>query len=110
MVSWDGNRATVEHEGTCDLVIARSFDPGWKARINDGPPSVCCTSTADIRASGIAGSGIDRVVLEYRPPGWAWFVRISSLVGRRGDRGAARAPWPARIWQAKHRGAAPVTD
>ena len=38
LVSWDGTTATVEHEGTCDLVIARSFDPGWRARINGGPP------------------------------------------------------------------------
>ena len=53
VVSWDGTNATVEHDGPCDLVIARSFDPGWTARINGvAPPSVCCTWTGDTRVCG----------------------------------------------------------
>ena len=30
-------QATVEHEGACDLVIARTFDAGWLAIIDDKP-------------------------------------------------------------------------
>ncbi len=37
LVSWDGTAATVEHEGACDLVIARTFDAGWLATIDDKP-------------------------------------------------------------------------
>ncbi len=29
--SWDGSTAKVKHSGTCDLVIARAFDAGWRA-------------------------------------------------------------------------------
>ena len=36
LVSWDGTSAVVEHDGPCDLVVVRSFDPGWSARINGG--------------------------------------------------------------------------
>ncbi len=32
LTSWDGASATVEHDGPCDLVIGRTFDPGWLAR------------------------------------------------------------------------------
>ncbi len=79
VVSWDGTTATVEHEGTCDLVIARSFDPGWNARINNGLPEPVLHVDGGYQGVRIPGSGTDRVVLEYRPPGWNWFVRISSL-------------------------------
>jgi hypothetical protein len=79
LVSWDGTTAKVEHEGPCDLVIARTFDPGWIARINDGPPQSVLHVDGGYQGFRIAGSGVDRVVLEYRPPGWVWFVRISSL-------------------------------
>ena len=37
LTSWDGTTAAVEHDGPCDLVIARTFDPGWLARVDDGP-------------------------------------------------------------------------
>ncbi len=79
LVFWDGTTATVEHDGTCDLVIARSFDPGWNARINNGLPEPVLHVDGGYQGVRIPGSGTDRVVLEYRPPGWAWFVRISSL-------------------------------
>jgi Bacterial membrane protein YfhO len=79
VVSWDGDRGTVEHEGTCDLVIARSFDPGWKARINDGPPQQVLHVDGGYQGVRITGTGVHRVVLEYRPPGWVWYVRLSSL-------------------------------
>jgi hypothetical protein len=79
VVSWDGTTATLEHEGPCDLVIARSFDPGWQARINGGQPERVLHVDGGYQGFRIAGSGVDRVVLEYRPPGWVWFVRISSV-------------------------------
>jgi hypothetical protein len=79
VVSWDGASALVEHEGACDLVIARSFDPGWTARINGGPAQRVLRVDGGYQGFRIAGSGQHRVVLEYRPPGWSWYVTISSL-------------------------------
>ena len=79
VVSWEGDRGTVEHDGACDLVIARSFDPGWMARINGGPPQRVLHVDGGYQGVRLPGSGVDRVALEYRPLGWVWFVRISSL-------------------------------
>ncbi len=79
VVSWDGTSASVEHEGPCDLVIARSFDPGWTARINGSTPAPVLNVDGGYQGVRIAGSGIDQVVLQYRPPGWNWYLRISSL-------------------------------
>ena len=81
VVSWDGKIATVEHEGPCDLVIARSFDPGWRARINGGAPQRVFQADGGYQAVRMGGSGNDRVVLEYQPVGWAWYLWISSLAG-----------------------------
>ncbi len=79
VVAWDGAAATVEHKGACDLVIARSFDPGWTARINDGEPRRVLHVDGGYQGVRINGTGVDRVVLAYRPPGWVWYVRLSSV-------------------------------
>src|SRR5271166_6039282 len=34
VISWDGRTAFVEHDGTCDLVINRTYYPGWFASVN----------------------------------------------------------------------------
>jgi Bacterial membrane protein YfhO len=108
VVAWDGTIARVEHDGPCDLVIARSYDPGWSARINGEPAARVLPVDGGYQGVRIAGSGIDRVVLEYRPPGWPWYVRISSL--------AAAAVIPVLLFsvvgRSRHgrKGARPITD
>ena len=79
LVSWDGANATVEHDGACDLVIAQSFDPGWTARING--TTIARVNRVDGGYLGVRlpGSGIERVELRYSPPGWRWWVWMSSL-------------------------------
>jgi hypothetical protein len=77
--SWDGTRAVVEHDGPCDLVVARSFDPGWTARINGGPLERVIRVDGGCQGVRLAGSGKDMVELRYSPPGWQRWLLISSI-------------------------------
>ena len=85
LVSWDGSTAQVEHDGPCDLVVARSFDPGWTARINGGPEQRVLRVDGGFQAVRLDGSGSDRVALRYQPAaGGRLWLTISSV--RRGRR------------------------
>jgi hypothetical protein len=68
LISWNGSVAEIEHDGACELVIARTFDPGWLARINGGPEHPVLPVDAGFQAVRLQGSGTDRVALQYRPP------------------------------------------
>jgi hypothetical protein len=67
LLSWDGTVATVEHDGACDLVVARSYYPGWLARIDDGPDEPVLPADGGFQSVRIKGSGAHRVALFYRP-------------------------------------------
>jgi hypothetical protein len=67
LTSWDGTTATVEHDGPCELVIARTFDPGWLARIDDGPHRPVLPVDGGFLAVRLGGAGVHRVSFRYRP-------------------------------------------
>ncbi len=77
LVSWDGTTAIVDHEGTCDLVIARTFDPGWLARIGDGPEQPVLQVDGGFQAVRVEGSGTHRVTFRYEPPQFRIYAAIS---------------------------------
>ena len=110
LVSWDGTTATVEHDGTCDLVIARSFDPGWTARINDGPEQRVLPRRRRIpgrAARRDRGTRPGRPAVS--PAGLAGTWRDLVVVGRRGDPGAALS-LAGRVWRGTSSPrAAPIT-
>ncbi|MHB1557247.1 MAG: hypothetical protein ACYC61_07190 [Isosphaeraceae bacterium] len=68
LTSWNGFVATVEHDGPCDLVLARTYDPGWLARIDDGPERPVLRADVGFLAVRLEGSGTHRVRLFYRTP------------------------------------------
>jgi hypothetical protein len=78
LVSWNGTTATVEHHGSCDLVIARCYDPGWLARIDDGSLQQVLPVDDGLQAVRLGGSGTHRVRLAYRPPRLALWATIST--------------------------------
>jgi hypothetical protein len=83
LVSWDGTAAVVEHDGPCDLIVSRTFDPGWQARVNDGPEQLVFRVNGGLQAVRLEGTGEDRVTLRYRPPRialWATVSLISVLI------------------------------
>jgi hypothetical protein len=69
IVSWDGQAAVVEHDGRCDLVINRTFYPGWFASINDAPEQPVIRAELGIQAVPLRGKGTTRVAFAYRPTG-----------------------------------------
>ncbi len=77
LVSWQGNSATVEHDGPCDLVIARTFDPGWMARIDDGLERPVVPADGGFQSVRLAGSGTNRVDLRYHAPRLLLWASIS---------------------------------
>jgi hypothetical protein len=79
VVSWNGSTATVEHVGACDLVIARTFDPGWLARIDNGPEKSVLPVDGGFQAVRIEGSGTHTVTLRYQPPRFMLFAVISLI-------------------------------
>jgi hypothetical protein len=79
LISWDGSVAVVEHDGPCDLVIARTFDPGWHARINGGRDHRVLPVDAGFQAVRLEGVGTDRVSMRYRPPGIVFLASIALL-------------------------------
>ncbi len=77
LVSWDGSAATVEHDGPCDLIVARTFDPGWQARIDGGPEQPAIRVNGGLLAVRLHGTGKQRVTLRYRPPRMVPWATIS---------------------------------
>jgi len=70
VVDWDGRSGSVEHDGACDLILTRTFDPGWRARLDDGPEVPVWPVDGGIQAIRLDGSGATRVAVRYEPP---WF-------------------------------------
>jgi len=79
LVAWDGSVATVEHDGACDLVIARTFDPGWLARIEDGPELPVFPVDGGFQAVRLEGSGVERVHMRYRPTRFGLWTAITFI-------------------------------
>ena len=77
LASWDGITATVEHDGPCDLVIARTYDPGWLARVDDGPERSVLPVNGGFQAVRLDGAGSHRVSFRYRTPRMALWGAIS---------------------------------
>jgi hypothetical protein len=77
LTAWDGTTATVEHDGPCDLVIARTFDPGWLVRVDDGPERPVLPVDGGFQAVRLDGAGLHRVSLHYRTPRIALWSAIS---------------------------------
>ncbi len=69
VISWDGRTAFVEHDGTCDLVINRTYYPGWFASVNEGPEHPVVRAEIGVQAVRLEGHGPSRVTFAYRP---AW--------------------------------------
>ncbi|MEO6808091.1 MAG: hypothetical protein ABI353_03135, partial [Isosphaeraceae bacterium] len=75
--SWDRRIAVVEHDGTCDLIIRRTYYPGWYARVNNNPARPVHRVNGGLQAVRLEGAGTSRVAFEYRPTGLRLAVKIS---------------------------------
>ena len=95
LVVWDGTTATVEHDGPCDLVIARTFDPGWLARVDDGPERPVLPVDGGFQAVRLDGAGRpSREPALSHPPDCPLECHLDRR-GEPGDRGRRGDPlWP----------------
>jgi hypothetical protein len=64
---WDGRGGEFEHDGTFDLVIRRTYVPGWVASINDGPSVPVVPVEGGLQSIRVPGAGKSRIRLSYEP-------------------------------------------
>ena len=76
IVSWDGHSGEFEHDGTFDLVLRRTFVPGWTARINDGPEIPVVPVDGGLQSVRVPGQGVTRISVRYRP---VWLARGAGI-------------------------------
>jgi hypothetical protein len=67
--SWDGRKAVVKHDGSCILILRRTYYPGWLYRVNDGPEQPVLKVDGGLQGVQLPGSGISHVVVNYYPTG-----------------------------------------
>jgi hypothetical protein len=75
--SWDGRSAIVAHDGSCILIVRRTYYPGWSYRVDDGPEQPVLKVDAGLQGALLVGAGTSRVTLQYRPTGWTSAATIS---------------------------------
>jgi hypothetical protein len=78
---WNGVQGVVEHDGACDLVLVRTYYPGWTYRVNGGPERPVTRVDGGLQAVRLEGKGPSRVSIRYRPAmlGPACAVSVTAL-------------------------------
>ncbi len=79
VIGWDGRTGLVEHDGPCDLVLTRAYDPNWLARLGDGPERSVDRADGGLQSIQIDGSGETRVTVRYAPPRFRVYAVVSIL-------------------------------
>ena len=78
LLSWDGREAVVEHDGTCDLVVNRTFYPGWVAEVDGAPGPPIHKADGGVQSVRIEGRGTTRIALIYHP---TWLIQGLWIAG-----------------------------
>jgi hypothetical protein len=94
VIEWNGRSGTVEHDGSCVLVLRRANFPGWMVRINGGPERPVSRVNGGIQGIVLTGRGPSRVETVYRPT----HLRESSAVSA-ASTGAALLVLAALAWR-----------
>jgi hypothetical protein len=76
--SWNGQTAVVKHDGSCILILRRTYYPGWMCRVNDGPAQPVLKVDGGMQGIQIFGSGTSRVTTHYQPTGLRQAMVISA--------------------------------
>lgn len=77
VVDWNGRTALVEHDGPCDLVINRTYYPGWVVSIDDGPERPVSRAELGVQAVHLEGAGTSRARFAYRPTNLRWTLWVA---------------------------------
>ncbi len=74
---WDGRTATVEHDGSCILVLRRTHYPGWVSSLDGGPEQPVLKVNAGLQGVLIPGAGTSRIEVNYHPTGLRQAATVS---------------------------------
>jgi hypothetical protein len=77
VLGWDGRAATVEHDGSCVLVLRRTHYPGWFYSLDGGSEQPVLKVNAGLQGVLLTGAGTSRVEVFYRPTGLARAAMVS---------------------------------
>ncbi len=77
VASYDGRTAVVKHDGSCVLILNRTYYPGWTYRIDGGARQPVWKVDGGLHGIPIPGSGTHRVEVVYRPTGFARAAFVS---------------------------------
>jgi hypothetical protein len=66
---WDGSTAIIDHDGTCYLIVRRTYYPGWFYRLDDGPEQPVVKVSGGLQGAALTGTGTSRVTFQYHPTG-----------------------------------------
>lgn len=100
VLSWNGRSGEVAHDGSCILVVRRTYYPGWTYQVDDGPVHPVFKVDGGLQGMPLEGSGTSRVATFYQPTGFREARRISLaalalagvLLGWQGWRRLGRRP------------------
>jgi hypothetical protein len=81
--SWNGRTAIVSHDGSCILILRRTYYPGWTYRVNGGPEQPILQVAGGLQGVRLTGSGTSQVVVRYRPTGLisAGIISLAATTG-----------------------------
>jgi len=75
--AWDDRTLVVENDGTCYLVVRRTYYPGWFYQINGGPERPILKVNGGLQCVPLTGAETNRVTFDYRLPGQCVGAAIS---------------------------------
>ena len=65
--SWDGQTAVVDHDGSCVLILRRTYYPGWYYRVNNGLKKPVLKVDGGLQGIQLSGSGTSQISVHYQP-------------------------------------------
>jgi hypothetical protein len=75
--NWDGHTAIVDHDGSCYLIVRRTYYPGWTYQVDDGQEQLVLKVNGGLQGVPLTGSGINHVSFRYRPTGLRQAIGVS---------------------------------
>jgi hypothetical protein len=75
---WDGRTAIVDHDGTCYLILRRTYYPGWFYRLDDGPEQPVLKVNGGLQAAALTGTGTSQVTFQFHPTGLRLALGLSA--------------------------------
>jgi uncharacterized membrane protein YfhO len=74
----EGRRIAVLAEGPGLLVVNTTWDPGWRARVSDGP-TTRALRVNEVQTGVLLGPGPQRVSLRFEPRGFREGLALAGL-------------------------------